>query len=132
LEDIRVPMFVVGTERDHVSPWRSVHKIHLLTGTDLTFALTTGGHNVGVVNPPRTPSPGIGHWLHRRRPGEAYADPDRWLAQAVWHEGSWWPSWQRWLASLWSVPCAPLPLGGRGRRRLELLGDAPGAYVHAP
>ena len=50
-----MPGFVVGTVTDHVAPWRSVHKIHLLTDTDLTFVLTSGGHNAGIVSEPGHP-----------------------------------------------------------------------------
>jgi polyhydroxyalkanoate synthase len=49
LMDIRSPMMVVGTARDHVSPWHSVYKIHLLCDTDITFVLAAGGHNAGII-----------------------------------------------------------------------------------
>src|SRR5665811_1543523 len=39
LANIRVPMFVVSTERDHVSPWPSIYKINLLTATKVNFLL---------------------------------------------------------------------------------------------
>jgi len=130
LSDIRVPMFVLGTQRDTVSPWQSVYKIHLLTPADLSFCLTSGGHNVGVVNPP---GPGVkrSYQLARRAAGQRYVDPQTWAMTTPPHEGSWWPAWSAWLGRHGGDEVAPPTMGrktGRGGKA-EALVDAPGHYV---
>ena len=52
VEDIRVPVFAVGTVTDHVAPWRSVFKLTHLLDTVVDFVLTSGGHNAGVLSEP--------------------------------------------------------------------------------
>jgi polyhydroxyalkanoate synthase len=128
LSDIRVPMFVVATVRDHVAPWRSVYKVQLLTDADITFILTSGGHNVGIVNPPSAEGRS---YQENHRPAEGrYADPVTWLGTAPVESGSWWPRWTNWLAD-YSSPSLPPPSLGAAERGYPPLADAPGNYVLA-
>lgn len=126
LLDIRVPLFVVATERDHVAPWRSVFKLHLLTDAEVTFALTNGGHNAGILSEPGHPHRHCRTALHRRE--EPYVDPETWFTGHPPQPGSWWPVWSKWLAARSGQPVPPPPLGSTasGLRPLE---DAPGHYV---
>jgi polyhydroxyalkanoate synthase subunit PhaC len=127
MRDIRAPIFAVGTTGDHIAPWRSVYKVSLFTDTDVTFALVSGGHNVGVVNPP-----GQGKGLFQlmtRRHGQRYMDPDTWATQAPSHDGSWWPDWEAWLVEAGSKSRVPPPTMGRPADGYIVLGDAPGRYV---
>lgn len=127
LSDIRVPIFCVATERDHVAPWRSVFKIHALTETQVTFLLASGGHNVGIVSEPGA-RPGRYYRTHVHTTADPYRDPDAWVAEAEMGEGSWWPEWQRWLARRSSRPRKPPPLGA-SRGAYAALCAAPGTYV---
>jgi len=127
MSDIHVPMFVLGTQRDTVSPWHSVYKVHLLTDTELTFCLCSGGHNVGIVNPPG-PGPKRSFQLGRRSPTDRYVDPESWMADTPSQEGSWWPAWEAWLASHGGRRVAPPAMGGKERADARLV-DAPGQYV---
>lgn len=130
LTDIRVPVFCVGAQRDTVAPWKSVYKINLLTDTEVTFCLTTGGHNVGVVNPPG-PGAKRSHQLACRAADERYIDPETWMDSAPHIDGSWWPSWSQWLQAHAGERVAP-PAIGAPEAGLPTLGDAPGQYVLIP
>ena len=122
IADIRAPLFIVGTERDHVAPWRSVFKVHLLADTDVTFLLTSGGHNAGIVS---EPDHARRHFrVQTRREGETYVDPDSWLASVPVSSGSWWPTWQSWLAAHSGDRVAPPVADGP-----TPVMDAPGSCV---
>ncbi len=127
LSDIHAPMFVVGTVRDHVAPWRSTYKIHYQVDADVTFLLASGGHNAGIVAPPGEE----GHFYQvKNKPEDApYVGPDEWLKAAPRIEGSWWPEWTGWLTAKSGEPCEP-PRIGVGQADGQSLPDAPGDYVH--
>ena len=128
LKDLRMPMFVVGTETDHVAPWHSVYKAHLFTDNEMTFVLTNGGHNAGIVSEPGHRGR---HYLSAtRKPGAAYVDPVTWAAHAAQHEGSWWPCWADWLSAQSSSGRVAPPQMGAADRGFAPLCPAPGTYVH--
>jgi len=122
LYDLQLPIFLVGTERDHVSPWRSVYELHRLSTAEITFVLTSGGHNAGIVSEPGHPR--RHHRILMRAAGDKRLTPDDWLQQARHNEGSWWPQWQQWLAKRSSKPVAAQPIPDK-----QVLCDAPGTYV---
>jgi polyhydroxyalkanoate synthase len=108
--------------RDHVSPWRSVYKIHLFTDTDTTFILAAGGHNAGIVSEPGHPK--RGYQISREQAGHDWVDPDEWIANAPRRDGSWWEAWSQWLSEQSS---ARIP--ARVINKQAVVCDAPGDYV---
>ena len=128
LQNLRLPIFAVGAEGDHVAPWRSVYKLHYLTDTDLRFVLASGGHNAGIVSPPGTDGPAGRHYrMHHKAADDSCLSADEWLAAASLHPGSWWPQWGHWLRQhSHRKRVAPPPLG---RAPYVALMAAPGRYV---
>lgn len=127
LRDIAAPFFVLGTESDHIAPWRSVYKTKLFTDTELTFVLTSGGHNGGILSEPGHP-----HHHYRigaRAPGDLYNAPDAWAEATPPQEGSWWPEWADWLRRQGSGRRVPPPGIGAPAAGLPSLGPAPGSYI---
>jgi polyhydroxyalkanoate synthase len=126
LSDIHAPMFVVGTVRDHVAPWRSTYKVHYQVDADVTYLLTSGGHNAGIVAPPG--EQGHSYQVEMKKADAPYIGPDEWQRTAPRAEGSWWPEWTRWLTARSGEPCEPPPMG-RANTDGHTLPDAPGNYV---
>ena len=124
LTDIRAPIFAIGTVRDHVAPWRSTYKIIQQTDTDVSYLLTSGGHNAGIISEP-------GHLHHSyqmmtRRASDRYIDPDIFQRETQTKTGSWWPEWSNWLKHYSGEPTSPPAMGLPGQPPLCA---APGTYV---
>ncbi len=126
LGGLTLPCFSVGTVTDHVAPWRSVYKLHYIAPAEITFVLTSGGHNAGIVSEPGHPNRSF--QVRTRPAGGDYIAPEEWARLAPRKEGSWWPEWQAWLVARSSAKAAPPRLGAPSRG-YKPLGDAPGGYV---
>lgn len=127
ISDIHVPVFMVATERDHVAPWTSVYKLNLAADApSITFVLTAGGHNSGIVSEPGHPRRTFR--IATRREGENYVPPERWIQNTPVKEGSWWVDWQKWLmagSGQKGTPPAPGAFSGEGTPCA-----APGTYIY--
>ena len=53
--------------------------------------------------------------------------PEEWAEAAPRLPGSWWPEWQQWLVKHSSGKTKPPKIGAKG---YQVLGDAPGQYIH--
>ena len=131
LQDVRAPFFIIGTTTDHVAPWKSVYKIHHFVRSEVTFLLTNGGHNAGIICGPEHPRR---HFqLATHDPMDKYTDPETWVETAESQQGSWWPAWNDWLDehSVGEVPKRTIPTSkaGASKKGYKILRDAPGEYV---
>jgi len=126
VSDIRTPIFAVGTEDDHVAPWQSVYKMQLLADTDVTFVLTSGGHNAGIVSEPG--HAGRHFRIAETKANATYRDPAEWLEKNASEDGSWWTDFASWLAARSSALAAPPSMGTKSGT-YKALCDAPGSYV---
>ncbi len=124
VSDIKVPIFAVGTIRDHVAPWKSAFKIDMLSDTDVTFALTSGGHNAGIVTPPDHPR--RTYRIRHRKDTDLHIGPETWIGETPEHKGSWWIPWAEWLDAQAGEMVTPPRMGRKGQAAHA---DAPGTYV---
>lgn len=121
-----MPIFAVGTVKDHVAPWQSVFKIDVLSDTDVTFVLTSGGHNAGIVSEPDHPRRTFR--IRTKGATKRQVDPETWMRETPERDGSWWEAWAEWLGERAGKSVAP-PDMDDPKSRHPALDDAPGTYV---
>jgi polyhydroxyalkanoate synthase len=115
MSGVETPLYVLGSELDHIVPWRSSYRTTDLVGGEVTYRLSSGGHIAGLVNPPGGKKATFWAGANDR------AEPDAWRAAAEERAGSWWEDWADWAAERSGEQVAPpeLPEGD----------PAPGRYV---
>ena len=124
--DIQVPIFSIATRSDHIAPWASVYKIIRLARTEVTFLLTSGGHNAGIVSEPGHPR--RSYQMQDFAPLGPTYPAERFERETEHTEGSWWPAWQQWLAGRSGKPSKPPAMGAPAKGYTPYM-DAPGEYV---
>ncbi|GAW34735.1 poly-beta-hydroxybutyrate polymerase [Roseovarius sp. A-2] len=121
VSDVKVPLMSVTCENDHIAAWKDCYRGFQQTGAkDRTFIVSESGHIAGIVNPPAKKK--YGHYTNDDLSGS----PEDWLERATYHEGSWWPRWEAWLAKRsGKMVVAREP----GDSEHPALAPAPGTYV---
>jgi polyhydroxyalkanoate synthase len=102
-----------------------VYKILLLTESDITFVLTSGGHNAGIVSEPG--HKGRNYQIATMPSTARYVPPGQWQKTTPGKDGSWWEDWQSWLEKHSTGKIKPPPMGNG--KRYAPIADAPGSYV---
>jgi polyhydroxyalkanoate synthase len=119
LGKIRQDIYAVGTQQDHIVPWKSAWRISQYVSGAVRFALGGSGHIAGVINPPNK---GRGYWINDTPVESA----EQWFEGAEHHEGSWWSDWLEWLKPRSGERVVPPSMGSE---KYPPLTPAPGKYV---
>jgi polyhydroxyalkanoate synthase len=122
LSRITQPLYAVGAEQDHITPWKGTFKTCSVVKGPVRYVLATSGHIVGIINPPVHP-PKRRYWV-----GEASGQTDAkaWQERVQKQPGSWWEDWWQWLGEQCGPLQAPPTLGNE---TYPALIPAPGTYV---
>ena len=121
LGDLDVPLCAIACETDHIAPWKDSYRgVQQMGSKNKTFIMTQSGHIAGIVNPPSKKK--YGHYTNTN----LALDHADWLKGADFHEGSWWPRWEKWLKKQSGKKVESRKPGENGRK---ILCDAPGEYV---
>lgn len=91
MSNIHTPTFFVGTQKDHIAPWKTTYLGYQLMRGPKRFILGGSGHIAGIITPPGNEK--YGYYSNTRAP----KNPEKWLSKADHHTGSWWPEWLNWL-----------------------------------
>lgn len=119
LSQIHQDIYAVGTQQDHIVPWKSAWRITQLASGQARFVLGGSGHIAGIINPP---SKGRGYWTNDKPVNNA----DSWFESAEHHDGSWWTDWLEWLKPRSGEQVDPPAMGGH---KYPSITPAPGSYV---
>ncbi|MDD5169210.1 MAG: hypothetical protein PHN75_10355, partial [Syntrophales bacterium] len=119
---ITQPLYAVGTQLDHISPWHGTFQTCRLVSGPVKYVLSSEGHITGIINPP-SPHSRRKYWAGDFQ-GEA--QPEAWFGSQAESRGSWWSDWAEWLKERSMPLVKPPPLGCRAYPPLD---DAPGTYV---
>ncbi|MBU2962656.1 class I poly(R)-hydroxyalkanoic acid synthase [Citreicella sp. C3M06] len=121
LRDVDVPLISIAAETDHIAAWKDCFRgVQRMGSKSKRFILSESGHIAGIVNPPSKKK--YGHYLNP----DLKLSADDWQAQADFHEGSWWPTWEAWLSKRSGKK---VPARTPGDSDHPVLCDAPGTYV---
>ncbi|WP_170560815.1 PHA/PHB synthase family protein [Ruegeria atlantica] len=121
VHDVDVPLMAITCETDHIAAWKACYRgVQQMGSRSKTFIVSESGHIAGIVNPPSKKK--YGHYTNT----DLKADPETWLKEATYHEGSWWPRWEAWLKKRSGKQ---VPARATGDSAHPALAPAPGTYV---
>lgn len=121
LSDITNDAYVVGAINDHIVPWQASYASVRLLGGAVRYALSSGGHIAGIVNPPNPKA-----WCEIADADVLPDDPTAWRETAARLPYTWWEDWIGWTNDRAGALIDPPSMGSAKYPPME---EAPGHYV---